>query len=204
MVKKAKDETTEGRILAAAQKVFLKKGMDGARMQDIADEAAINKALLHYYFRSKEKLFETIFLEVANTFLPKVANILGSDEPVFVKIELFCKEYISQIIETPYVPIFILNEINKQPKAFLEKVLSGRQIPVAVFVKQLEKEIRLGKIKPVQPLQLLMNVLSLCLFPFVARPMLQHITGMNMAQFNQLMEKRKTEVPQLIIESIKK
>jgi TetR/AcrR family transcriptional regulator len=204
MVKKTKDETTESRILFAAQKVFLKKGMDGARMQDIADEAGINKALLHYYFRSKEKLFETIFTEVANTFLPKLASILGSDESVFAKIELFCKEYISQIIETPYVPIFVLNEINKQPKAFLDKILKGRQLPISVFVKQLEKEVKLGKIKPIQPLQLLLNILSLCLFPFVARPMLQHVSGLSTTQFNQMMEKRKTEIPQLIIESIKK
>src|SRR5262245_51487236 len=62
MVKKKKDQPTEERIITAARKVFLSKGLAGARMQDIADEAGINKALLHYYFRSKEKLFDMIFM----------------------------------------------------------------------------------------------------------------------------------------------
>ena len=125
-----KDLTTEERILTAARQVFLSRGMDGARMQDIADEAGINKALLHYYFRSKDQLFERIFLEVANAFLPKVFAILDSDLTLFEKIERFCKEYISQVMTTPYVPIFILNEINRQPQEFLKKVFGGKGHPL--------------------------------------------------------------------------
>src|SRR6478672_1184281 len=122
-----KDLTTEEKILTAARQVFLSRGMDGARMQDIADEAGINKALLHYYFRSKDQLFERIFLEVANSFLPRVFAVLDSDATLFEKIEQFCKEYISQVITTPYVPIFILNEINRQPQEFLKKVFGGER-----------------------------------------------------------------------------
>src|SRR3954452_616752 len=113
-----KDLSTEEKILNAAKKVFLTKGMDGARMQDIADEAGINKALLHYYFRSKDKLFEQIFLKVTTSFLPKIFLILKGEDTLFEKIERFCEVYITQIIKTPYVPIFILNEINRQPKTF--------------------------------------------------------------------------------------
>ncbi len=121
MAKSTKDQTTEEKILVASKKIFLTKGLDGARMQDIADEAGINKAMLHYYFRSKDKLFEHIFTEVAGHFLPKIIAILASEKTVFEKIETFCNEYINQVIQTPYVPIFILNEINKQPEAFLKK-----------------------------------------------------------------------------------
>lgn len=199
-----KDATTEEKILAAARKVFVKKGMDGARMQDIADEAGINKALLHYYFRNKEKLFEKIFIEVAGAFIPKVENILNSDKPVFDKINSFCNEYISQMMETPFVPIFVLNEVNKQPAAFLKKVLGGRKISVDVFLRQIESEIKAGIIKPFQPVDLLLNIVSLCLFPFAARPMLQIITGIDPSGFTALMEKRKKEVPKLIIDYIKK
>jgi AcrR family transcriptional regulator len=199
-----KDESTEARILGAARKVFLKRGMDGARMQDIADEAGINKALLHYYFRSKEKLFETIFLEVAAGFLPKVGKILEAQVPLFEKIEMFCEEYINQILQTPYVPIFVMNEINRQPKAFLQKILLQRNLPIAAFLKQVEDEVKAGIIKPVNPVDIFLNTLSLCLFPFIARPMLQLVTGMDTASFNALMEKRKTEIPRLIINSIKK
>jgi TetR/AcrR family transcriptional regulator len=199
-----KDLTTEEKILEAAKNIFLAKGLDGARMQDIADEARINKAMLHYYFRSKDKLFEQIFTEVAGHFLPRIITILESEKTVFEKIERFCSEYISQVIETPYVPIFILNEINKQPETFLKKVLNIRKPPVEAFLKQLDKEARRGIIKRIDPLQLLLNILSLCIFPFVARPMIQLISGKDRSQFNVMMEQRKKDVPKMIIDSIKK
>jgi AcrR family transcriptional regulator len=204
MVKAKEYDSTEEKILAAAKKVFLAKGLDGARMQDIADEAGINKALLHYYFRNKDKLFEQIFTEVVMVMLPRVKNIFESDCSLFEKIELFCKEYITQIIKTPYVPIFILNEINRHPEAFLKKVFSITEIPVHPIVKQIKAEIKKGVIKPIEPIQLLMNTISLCLFPFVAMPMIRLITGMSKEQFIALMEQRKIEVPKMIIASIKK
>jgi TetR/AcrR family transcriptional regulator len=202
--KEEKDLTTEEKILDAAKKIFLAKGLDGARMQDIADEAGINKAMLHYYFRSKDKLFEQIFTEVAGHFLPKIIAILEAEKTVFEKIEMFCREYIGQVIETPYVPIFILNEINKQPEVFLKKVLNIRKPPVEAFLKQLEREAKQGIIKRTDPLQLFLNVLSLCVFPFVARPMLQLISGKDRSAFNAMMEQRKKEVPKMIIDSIRK
>ena len=201
---KGKDLTTEQKILEAAKKVFLAKGLDGARMQDIADEAGINKALLHYYFRSKDKLFEQIFAEVAGHFLPKILAIFESEETVFKKIETFCIEYMNQINETPYVPIFILNEINRHPEEFLKKVFGNKMPPVDKILKQLEKEKKQGIIKKVDPLQLLLNMLSLCVFPFVARPVIQLIDGMDRTRFNTMIEQRKKEVPKLIIDSIKK
>ena len=88
MAKVQQDTTTEGKILAAARKVFIAKGMAGARMQDIADEAGINKALLHYYFRSKEKLFETIFKELSLQFLPRINSLFESELSLFEKIEI--------------------------------------------------------------------------------------------------------------------
>src|SRR6476660_1032223 len=199
-----KDLSTEQKILNAAKKVFLTKGMDGARMQDIADEAGINKALLHYYFRSKDKLFEQIFLEVASSMLPHIFSIFQSDDTLFTKIEKFCDAYITQQIKTPYVPIFILNEINRQPQAFLKKVLGNTRPPVDKLMLQIDQEIKAGIIKPIDPLQLLLNTLSLCIFPFLASPMIQLITGIEAKNFRALMEERKKLVPQLIIESIKK
>ena len=199
-----KDLSTEEKILSAAKKVFLTRGMDGARMQDIADEAGINKALLHYYFRSKDQLFEKIFLEVASAFLPKIFAIIESDATLFEKIERFCDEYISQVMTTPYVPIFILNEINRQPQAFLKKVFGTNRPPIERLMPQIQKEIKAGTIKPIEPLQLLMNILSLCIFPFLFSPMVQLVTGMDTKEFNALMEKRKKEVPKMIIDSIKK
>src|SRR5580698_7184188 len=107
---KEKDNSEE-KILTAAKKIFLLKGMDGARMQDIADEAKINKALLHYYFRSKEMLFEKIFKEALEKLFPKILDIWKSDVSLFQKIENFCVKYIDMMQQNPYLPLFVLNEV---------------------------------------------------------------------------------------------
>lgn len=205
MVKNKKDQSTEERILGAAKLVFVRKGMAGARMQDIADEAGINKALLHYYFRNKEKLFEMIFVEAAAKLFPKINEIFISDRPLFEKIESFCEEYISNVIENPYLPLFVLNEINRDPEYFLKKVWAGKSRPKAEkFLAQIEAEVKKGTIKRISPVQLLMNLVSMTVFPFVAKPMFQANLGINEQQFRAIMEQRKKEIPKFIIDSIKK
>src|SRR6476660_2348313 len=146
MVKNKKDKGAEERILAAARKVFVKKGMAGARMQDIADEAGINKALLHYYFRSKEKLFEVIFQEVAAELLPRINQVLEADLPLFEKIEKFCSAYIEKIMQNPFLPLFFIDEANKQPDLFLHKIFGQQPPQTATFLKQVAEEVELGNI----------------------------------------------------------
>jgi AcrR family transcriptional regulator len=205
MVKKAKDKGAEERILAAAKKIFTSKGMAGARMQDIADEAGINKALLHYYFRDKDKLFELIFLEEAQKFFPKINAIFNSDALLFQKIENFVTEYIDEMQENPYLPWFVMNEINRDPDQFMYKIWGKDNLPKpAKFLEQIEKEIKKGTIKRINPLHLLLNLLSMTIFPFVAKPMVIRNLRMNDTQFKQAMEQRKAEIPKFIIDSIKK
>lgn len=205
MVKAKKDKTTEAKILAAAKKIFVIKGMAGARMQDIADEAGINKALLHYYFRNKEKLFEVIFMEAANKLFPRINEIFASDQPLFEKIESFCEEYITVVMENPYLPLFVLNEINQDPEYFLQKVWAGKSKPnPQKFLEQIEREVKKGTIKRISPLHLLMNLISMTIFPFVAKPMLQKNLGLDELQFRSVMEQRKKEIPKFIIDAIRK
>jgi TetR/AcrR family transcriptional regulator len=205
MAKARIDKTTEQKILAAAKKIFVMKGMAGARMQDIADEAGINKALLHYYFRSKEKLFEVIFMEAAQKLFPRINEIFNSDQPLFEKIESFCSEYISVVMENPYLPLFVLNEINQDPEYFLGKFWVGKTKPDPTkFLQQIEKEVKKGTIKRISPLHLLMNLISMTIFPFVAKPMFQRNLGLDEMQFRAVMEQRKSEIPRFIIDSIKK
>jgi AcrR family transcriptional regulator len=205
MVKKGKDQSTEERIIAAARKVFLSKGLAGARMQDIADEAGINKALLHYYFRSKEKLFDMIFMEAAQKLFPKINFIFESNMPLFEKIEHFADEYITVMLENPYLPSFVLNEINQDPVSFFKKLIDKFGFPdPSLFLAQIEKEIKKGNIKRVNPVQLFMNMLSLCIFPFMAKPMLELRMRVGEKQFREFMEQRKKEVPKFIIDAIRK
>lgn len=199
-----KDRSTEQRILDAAKRIFINKGMAGARMQDIANEAGINKALLHYYFRNKETLFETIFEEAVHRFIPRVNDIFEMEAPLFEKITMFCSEYISKLQENPFIPVFIINELHRQPDVFINRIFGNRKPNVAKFAMQIQDSIRDGVIKPIHPMQLVMNMISLCVFPFLSKPMIQRLAFVPDPLFQQLMEERKTEVPKFIIESIKK
>lgn len=200
-----KEKSTEEKILEAAKKVFVTRGMAGARMQDIADEAGINKALLHYYFRNKEKLFEVIFMQSAQKLFPKINSIFESDAPLFEKIENFCEEYITIISENPYLPMFVLNEVSKNPETFLQTFWNQQSSPRPnKFLEQVEKEIKKGTIKKISPLHLLINLISMSIFPFVGKPMIQYAMGLDELQFKNIMEQRKKEIPKFIIDSIKK
>ncbi|TAL45501.1 MAG: TetR/AcrR family transcriptional regulator [Chitinophagaceae bacterium] len=205
MVKVKKDLGAKERILAAAKKVFTAKGMDGARMQDIADEAGINKALVHYYFRNKDKLFETIFLEEARKFFPKINMIFQSDVSLFEKVENFVSEYIDEMLENPYLPWFVINELHRDPDQFMYQIWGEQNLPKpAKFLEQIEKEVKKGTIKRISPVHLLMNLLSMTIFPFVSKPMLTRNLRLNETQFRAIMEERKKEVPKFIIDSIRK
>jgi TetR/AcrR family transcriptional regulator len=198
-----KDETTEQKILAAAKEVFLEQGMSGARMQDIADRAGINKALLHYYFRSKDKLFEVVYNEAAAQFLPRVGVLFQMEMPLFEKIEKFVSTYIDLLIENPYIPMFVLNEMHKDPNFPVTKIWGNGPPPVHLLLKQIETEMQNGHIKPIQPMQLMLNMVSMCIFPFIARPMVKLVFGVNDKQFMAAMQERKQSIPKFIIDSIR-
>lgn len=205
MVNKAKDKGAEERILAAAKKVFTTKGMAGARMQDIADEAGINKAMLHYYFRDKDKLFELVFLDEAQKFFPKINAIFNSDVLLFEKIENFVTEYIDEMQENPYLPWFVMNELHRDADQFMYKIWGKDNLPKpGKFLEQIESEIKKGTIKRISPVHLLMNMISMTIFPFVGRPMFVRNLRLTDKQFGGIMEQRKKEIPKFIIDAIRK
>ncbi|MBS1748003.1 MAG: TetR/AcrR family transcriptional regulator [Bacteroidetes bacterium] len=204
MVKKIKQAPAEEKILDAARQVFMAKGMSGARMQDIADAAGINKALLHYYFRSKEKLFERIFIDAFDKLFPKLGSIIESKDTVFKKIELICSEYINQLQLMPYLPVFVISEMNRHPEVFLHQVWGRKKPPLKAFVELINASIKNGEIKPVNPLQVLLNIISLCIFPPMAKPLFQQIAGISKKGFDEMLEERKKIVPQIIIQPLKK
>lgn len=194
---------TEQKILLAAKKVFTLKGMAGARMQEIANEAEINKALLHYYYRSKDKLFEAVFMDAFLTMVPDVMDLLKVEMPLFEKIELFAEKYIDIFLENPFIPGFVLNELSQNPQRIVD-LISKTGIEPQFFIDQINDEIAKGKIKPIQPQHLIVNLLSMCIFPFIARPILKTIIfAQDDQKFIEFIEQRKKEVPEFIINSIK-
>ncbi len=200
---KAKDENTEGQILEAAKNVFQSKGMDGARMQEIADKAGINKAMLHYYYRSKQLLFEAVFKNAFSLLAPQLNAILNDDSSIEEKIRNFSSNYISFIIKHPYLPNFIIQELNRNPE-FVLKLKEDKRFPnLKKFKKQIENDVKNGLIKPISAEQLFINILALNIFPFVAKPLVMAFTNTDDKAYKRLMEDRKTEVTNFIINSIK-
>ena len=195
--------TSEADILVAAKRIFLQKGMEGARMQEIADEAGINKALLHYYFRSKQLLFEAVFKNAFSLLAPQLNKVLNDDSSLFDKIKNFSANYISFVLKHPYLPNFIIQELNRNPE-FVHKLTSEKQFPkFEKFKNQIQENVEAGLIKPINTEQLFINLLSLTVFPFTAAPLLKGLLDVDDAHYQQLVENRKTEVADFIINSIK-
>ncbi|HEX5742411.1 MAG TPA: TetR/AcrR family transcriptional regulator [Flavobacteriaceae bacterium] len=203
MITNHKEQNTESEILNAAKRIFLLKGMDGARMQEIADEANINKSLLHYYYRSKQLLFEAVFKSAFSMLAPQLNTVMNDDSPLFDKIRNFTYNYISFVAKHPYLPNFIIQELNKNPE-FLKKLVAEKHFPtIDKFKKQLEEQIALGSIKPIKAEQLFINIMALNMFPFLASPLIKAFTNTDEIEFKQLIDARKTEVADFIINSIK-
>ncbi len=200
---KKKDTNTEELILNAAKQVFQKKGMTGARMQEIADEAGINKAMLHYYYRSKQLLFEAVFKSAFSLLAPQLNKVINAKTSLFDKIESFTNNYISFIITHPYLPNFIIQELNRNPE-FAKKLLAEKHFPnIDNFKVQVEEHIANGIIRPIKAEQLFFNIMALNIFPFVASPLLKGLTNVDDETYKKLMLERKTEVADFIINSIK-
>ncbi|MDG1040956.1 MAG: TetR/AcrR family transcriptional regulator [Polaribacter sp.] len=199
----AKDQNTEKKILNAAESIFQRKGMDGARMQEIADEAGINKAMLHYYYKSKQLLFGAVFIKAFSLLAPQLNAILNDDSTIEIKIRNFANNYISFISKHPYIPSFIIMELNKNPD-FVLKIKSNPNFPnLKKFNKQVEKEVENKILKPINSQQLFMNIISMCIFPFVASPLVKALLDVNDKDYQLLMEARKIEIANFIIDAIK-
>src|SRR5580698_6477915 len=149
------DGSTEERIKAAARKLFTQQGFSATKTRDIANEAGINLALLNYYFRSKEKLFEIIMLENLGHFFQGVLAIVNDEKTDFYKkIDLLADFYISRLLDNPDVPLFVLNEARNNP----ERLPMQFNLMNSYFIKQFTEEMKKGRIKSLDPSQLVMNL----------------------------------------------
>jgi len=185
------DSSTEDKIKEAARRVFIKKGYSATRTRDIAEEAGINLALLNYYFRSKEKLFDLIMFEkVQKLFgvLGKVAN--NPDTSLTEKIESIASLYVDLLLVNPDLPIFVLSELRARPEHFEKLVQKTNILKDSVLLAQLQE-----KRPDVNPLQFIPTILGIAIFPFIMRPILQSSGGMSDKQFTNMMVERKTLVP---------
>jgi AcrR family transcriptional regulator len=195
--------STESKILEAAKKVFIQNGLDGTSMQQIADEAQINKSLLHYYFRTKEKLFGTVLKYAFRFMMPQIQDILHSGDNIYLKIEKLVDGYIDLLLKNRFIPSFMMQEINRNPDGLFQ-IMKESGVNSKIFVEQFEEEIRKGTIRKIDPRHLVINIISLCIFPVAARPLLQRVFfNNNDNDYKQFLQERKKVVADFIIQSIK-
>jgi TetR/AcrR family transcriptional regulator len=194
-------------IVEAARRVFHAKGYKEATMRDIAAEANINMAMLHYYYRSKDNLFFLVFDESFRTLYEKIAvNIADPDIDIFNKIRVITNAYLSFFHRSPYIPPFIIGEIIRNPENIgkrLREIINPKDT-FKIFSEQLKSECEKGTIVPISALTLLLNTLSLCVFPAISKSVLQEMVGLTNSEMDKMLEARKSEVADFIINAIKK
>jgi len=206
-VKKGKIETdtsTEEKIKNAARIVFHKKGFAATRTRDIAEEAGINLALLNYYFRSKEKLFDIVMFETMQHFFKSIAVVVNNEQTsLATKIDVIVANYIDMLIANPNIPLFLLNELKMQPDELVKKMGMREVLMNSSFIKQFQQGVKDGKITPIHPLHFFVNIISITVFPFVASPIIKGLGDLSQQQFEALMQERKTLIPKWINASLK-
>jgi AcrR family transcriptional regulator len=193
-----RDTSTEQRILDAAHAVFLRRGTAGARMQEIAEEAGVNKALLHYYFRNKERLAEAVFRQVAMQLLPPVIGVLAApDLSIEEKVARVIELEFAHLSRSPFMPGYLISELNHRPERAEQLITSllgpphrVRPLVFNALAAQIEERVKAGTMRPITPEQFAVNLLSLCIFPFAARPMLTVMLGGGEEGFRQFIAER--------------
>ena len=179
----SKEQTTEQKIIEAADKIFTQKGFAAARTRDIAEEAGINLALLNYYFRSKKKLFELVMYKKLTQFLSVLLPIVD-DEKVDLdqKLEILTENYFNLLVENPQLPIFIINEIQTNPDEYQIRSTLQSVLYNSSLLKQIQE-----RNQHTDPIHIFTSLLGLAIFPFISKPLFFNDEKV----FRQKMEERK-------------
>ena len=180
-------------------------------MQEVADEAGVNKALLHYYFRSKERLAQAVFERAVRALMPGVVKTLVSDLPLEEKVRTVVELEIDMLRRRPYLPVYILGELTRRPERIqgvFELVLGGAlgRMGEGVLSRlgdQLEAEAAAGRIRAIAPEEFILNIFSMVIFPFAGRPLLRVVLGLDDEEYDALIERRKETLPAFIMSALR-
>ena len=205
-------DNTEQRILRAAVEVFLQHGKDGARMQAIAERAGVNKALLHYYFRSKDRLYFRVLSDMFQEAVESVLSSIPREGSFREFLSAFVSNYVDHLAANPRLIRFVLWEVGKgwqQPeetsvvgtifRQALERYTGGRNL----LLETIRQAVERGEIRPVDPLQLALNLLAVCVYPFVARPLLEGVFPQLDVLSEDFLRVRKREIVDLFWKGLK-
>jgi TetR/AcrR family transcriptional regulator len=183
--------SSEQRIKDAARKVFLMKGFAGARVQEIADEAGMNRVLVNYYFRSKERLFQVVFQDAMSEIDNRLLLVVQSEAAIQEKIAQVVEGYMTQAIIDPLVETFLINEFNQHPDLMREVFQESKAAhAITVFVRELDVAFARGEIR-YTGYQVFLTIMSICMFPFAAQAMLSNLLELSPERYVKLLEERK-------------
>ena len=195
-MKTSNDESTEEKIKEAARKLFTQNGFAATKTRDIAKEAGINSALLNYYFRSKKKLYELIMQENLQQLMQEVI-LVANDKNTSLeeKMEMIVDNYTRMLLEKPNIPLFVINEIQKDPDVLLVKIGVEKKLFQSHFFQQIIEAAGSGQTGAVNPLHFIANFIGLIIFPFLTRPVLQRLGKVNDDEYKAFLEERKKLIP---------
>ncbi len=194
-----KESKTKEAIKSAAKNLFFKKGNIHASTQDIANEAGVNRALIHYYFSSRQQLFEVILNDAYQNITKRLHKAVSSDSSFKEKIENFINYYIDEAIEFPFMESFIASEFNRYSEVHFALISNPTTNSVMEgFFAELLLEMKKGTIPSMQPEQFLINITSMCSFPLITKPLIQRTFNMNDEAYLEFIKNRKVEILKMV------
>ena len=196
----AKDSKTEQHLKDTARRLFLKEGKMLATTQEIADAAGMNRTLLHYYFRSRDQLFDTVFQEALMKLRVRFHEVIGSNVVFRDKIERLIEVFYEELTELPYLETFIALQLNQEPERYQEMFvhLPGGKERIKCFLKEIQQEMEKGTIPEMKPINYFINLFSLMAYPYVARPIYKNMFALSDAAYNKLLPERKEIILSLL------
>jgi TetR/AcrR family transcriptional regulator len=198
------EEDSRHKILEAAKKLFIEKGFSATTMRDISSAAGINKGLLHYYFQTKQSLFVNVLQMTSFELFPKIDSILHLRISFKEKLELIIDVYIEFLLKNPRLPAFIINELNSNIDLFADVLMQAEIYNRILKTAELVFEENDLKNAGFEPVHFVLNLLALLMQPFLMKPIVQKVTGMDDDSFSHIMRLRKKIVLDTLINSIKK
>ena len=198
------DQETRNRILDAADRVFTRKGTASGRTQEIADEAGVNKALVHYYFGTKAALADAIFARALGTLVPRIFGILADpNRSIEQKVPAIVKEQIDFHIAHPYLAGYMIAELHAHPERIAGMMTAHGRIPLDVLRRQLQEGARAGKLRRIAPEQFVASMMGLLLFPFAIRVALCELLGLDADRWQAFLEERRRMLPDFVMAGLR-
>ena len=198
------DQETRERILDAADRVFTRKGTASGRTQEIADEAGVNKALVHYYFGTKAALADAIFARALGTLVPRIFGILADPgRGIEQKVPAIVKEQIDFHSARPYLAGYMIAELHAHPERVARMMTAHGRVPLDVLRRQLQEGARAGRLRRISPEQFVANMMGLLLFPFAVRVALCELLDLDSARWQAFLEERRRLLPDFVMAGLR-